>query len=146
MVMTQNECILTKILDCGSLDLAILEDIQYDLDEIIDDLMFDGCLSFTELIRAVFRKGIDELKKVVNAEIERLREDWEDAEYEDNKCGIELKRQELETLSPDDDIEYFINYLDTHIYFNDADKREIYFSYFADELSDIENNMGFYFK
>ena len=33
--MTMQECILTKLLDCGSADLSLLEDINYDSNPMI---------------------------------------------------------------------------------------------------------------
>ena len=139
--MTQKDCILTKILGCGSSDLEILEDINYDLDEIIDELQTEGCLSFTELIRAVFYKGIDELKDKVQ---EYLQDLWNELKEGDD-AEIQKSIDEIETLNPEEDVEFFINYLDTHIYFNNYEKEEIYHRYFEKEISCIEDKIGFSF-
>ena len=70
-MLTTQQCILTHLLNCGTSDLCMLEDINYDLDEILDDLVENNCLSFNDLYRAVFNKGIDDLA-------ERLQEQRND--------------------------------------------------------------------
>lgn len=36
-MLTTQQCILTHLLNCGTNDLLMLEDINYDLDEILDE-------------------------------------------------------------------------------------------------------------
>lgn len=50
---------------------------------------------------------------------------------------------ELECCDPEEDVEWFCNCLDTSIWFKDNE--EIYRKYLEDEISDIEENMGFEF-
>lgn len=77
----QAECILTKLLNCGIADLSILEDVNYDLDDILDDLVANNILSFTSLINAIFCQGIYDLTEAINecktdviSELEQLAE------------------------------------------------------------------------
>ena len=70
-MLTTQQCILTHLFNCGTSDLCMLDDINYDLDEILDDLVENNCLSFNDLYRAVFNKGIDDLA-------ERLQEQRND--------------------------------------------------------------------
>lgn len=57
--------ILSKILKCGYFDLDMLEDIQYDLNDIIDNLIKEDLLSLGSIISEVFYKGISELQEIV---------------------------------------------------------------------------------
>lgn len=175
-MLTQAECILTKLLDCGIADLSVLEDVEYDLDDILDELVINNMLSFTSLVESIFFKGIAELTEMIAEcqpdvidELEQLEEmlpkstDSEEVcnkkldkmfatvqgRYLDDKYHIEwgddLKQhiEEIKELSPEDDIEYFINYLDTHIWF--CEHKDIYNLYFAKQVSEIEDKIGFEF-
>ena len=44
MILTKQQEVLTRVLDCGICDLDLLEDIQYDLDDIVDELQKDNNL------------------------------------------------------------------------------------------------------
>lgn len=57
--------ILSRILKCGYSDLDILEDIRYDLNDIIDNLIEENLLSLSSIISEVFYKGISELQEIV---------------------------------------------------------------------------------
>ena len=52
--------------------------------------------------------------------------------------------EELSEINPNDDIEWYINCLDTHIYF--TKHQDIYRRFFSDQISEIEDKIGFYFK
>ena len=141
--MTQQQCILTSLLKCGSMDLELLEQINYDLDDILGDLLDNGMLNLNELFSAVFQKGQSELQNIIDErktdlinEIEGLTE--QDAEYEE----LNQELLDLDNLSLEDDFSWFTNCLDTHIFLVNL---ETYKKYFADEISDIENKMGFEF-
>ena len=70
-MLTTQECVMTKILDCGTADLSLLDDINYDLDDIIDSLMENNCLSLNGIFQEVFIKGAEELQE----EFENQKED-----------------------------------------------------------------------
>lgn len=138
-MLTQQECILTKLLDCGSADLSLLEDIQYDLDEILEDLVDNGCLSFRDLLTQVFNRGLDDLKDVYDNFLSDLQREYSDCPDEELRMQI----NELGTVDVENDFTWFLNYLDTHVFLNNYD---VYVKYFKDEIDSIENNMGFEFK
>lgn len=50
---------------------------------------------------------------------------------------------ELESCDPEEDVEWFCNCLDTSVWFRSNE--DIYRKYLEDEISDIEDNMGFEF-
>lgn len=175
-MLTQAECILTKLLNCGIADLSILEDVNYDLDDILDDLVANNILSFTSLVEAIFYQGIYDLTEMINdckadviAELEQLEEMLPKSTDSDEVCqqkvdkmyesaqgiyldekyhieygdDIEKHIEEIKNLSPEDDIEFYINYLDTHIWFRE--NKDVYKLYFAKQVSEIEDKMGFEF-
>ena len=52
------------------------------------------------------------------------------------------KKEELESLDTNEDIEEYINYLDTHIYL-DSSKEEIYTKYLGEEIDKENELLGF---
>ena len=57
-----SEQLLAHLLNCGTDDLSILDDIKYDIIDIVDDLSDDYFTpSLNNIIDEVFRKGIEEL-------------------------------------------------------------------------------------
>lgn len=163
-MMTTQQAILTKILNCGYCDLDLLEDIQYDLDEIIDDCMENECLSFNEILHGVFWMGASDLQNAFDenryeircAILEALKNEKE--EFIDNG---EMTQEELEDceehkqlvsdlelidnymLNPKDDLDYFMNYQDTHVYMKHID---FYKRWMKEDIDNIEYHMGRSFK
>lgn len=76
-MLTTQECILTCLLNCGQEDLPMLEDINYDLDDILDELVETGRLSLNNIFEGVFRKGISDLIDVVERNKEEIKTDLE---------------------------------------------------------------------
>ena len=55
----------------------MLDDINYDLDDILNELVENNCLSLNNLFESVFRKGISELTDVVESNKEEIKTDLE---------------------------------------------------------------------
>lgn len=133
------------LLDCGSLDISILDDVGYDLGDIAVELQEEGVkVTLNNIIDAIFRKGQDELKDALEEKISELEGERDECEEGSDEYE-ELQEQidELECCDPEEDVEWFCNCLDTSIWFRDNE--EIYRKYLEDEISDIEENMGFEF-
>ena len=174
-MIKQSEWVLMHLFKCGQCDLSILDDIEYDLDDILDELVENNDLSLSSLIRAVFQKGVndlDELIKNIKPDVyedlqildETLPKESDSAEvidkkeseldvnsyYLGNKYDIEWGDkipeyiEELSEINPNDDIEWYINCLDTHIYF--TKHQDIYRRFFSDQISQIEDKIGFCFS
>ena len=77
-MIKQSEWVLMHLLKCGQSDLSILEDIEYDLDDILDELVERNDLSLENLIGEVFQKGIGDLCDLIESAklevIENLQE------------------------------------------------------------------------
>lgn len=174
-MIKQSEWVLMHLLKCGQCDLSILDDIGYDLDDILDELVEENNLSLTSLIRTVFQEGVRELNDLINnikpdvyEDLQILDEtlpkesdsaeviDKKEAELDANDVYLSHKYdiewgdniseyiEELSEIDPFDDIDWYINCLDTHIYF--TKHQDIYHRFFADQISDIENKIGFNFE
>ena len=164
MKLTTQQCILTHLLNCGTSDLLMLEDINYDLDEILDDLVENGCLSFNDLYRAVFNKGVDDLAERLqdqrNDLIEKIETEiqWsideyvksgemtldelkETDEYQQNIADLNLIKNN--ELNPKEQYDYYLNYLDTHIFLKHL---PFYRTWMESDIDDIEDKMGILFK
>lgn len=174
-MLTTQECILTCLLNCGTADLSMLDDINYDLDDILEELMENGCLSLNNLFESVFRKGISELTDVVESNKEEIKTDLEHllsvVPSSDDLCD-DIQRFEDE-LSDDDynllesyggfewreDIQECLDELENLDPENDidyfcncqdtsirfADHEETYRRLFENEIEEIEHCMGFEF-
>lgn len=163
-MLTTQECVITKILDCGTADLSLLDDINYDLDDILDSLMENNCLSLNGIFQEVFIKGAEELqeefenqKEDIKAEIlyrieeeksewvesgEMTQEELEETE-EHEELISDLKLLESGDLQPANDLEFYLNYQDTHVFMKHID---FYRKYMENTVDDIEYKMGWYFK
>lgn len=144
--MANNELrtsLLCELLHCGCLDLSILDDTDEDyLMEAIDQLKFEGIeISLNAITFEMFGKARYDLGEAVEARIEELQGYAENDSIEDDE------RKELEalkTLTPDDDLDWYCNCLDTSINFSCGDEKiAIYEKYMGDKIEELENLMGF---
>ena len=153
-MLTTQEWVMTKILDCGTADLSLLDDINYDLDDILDSLMENNCLSLNGIFQEVFIKGAEELqeelknqKEDIKAEILYIIEENETenlTETEEHKELIsDLALLESGDLQPENDLEFYLNYQDTHVFMKHI---EFYRRYMENTVDDIEYKMGWEFK
>lgn len=163
-MMSVKDIILTNLLDCGTADLDMLEDINYDMDEIIDELRENDNLSLHSIFAVVFRKAGEELAEAFEEQKEEIRSCIEyELKTEREECieSGEMTEEELEeteehislvddlklltdgTLDPKNDITYYLNCLDTHVYLENLD---FYQRYMENTIDDIEDKMGFSFQ
>lgn len=139
------EDILLVLLECGSLDLRILDDVGYDLGEIVEELQTDGIKPTLNIITGeIFRKGQLELTGAVRDAIDERKnqkDNMEEGEVEYDRLQEEI--DELESLNPWEDMSWYCNCIDTSCWF--SNNEEIYRKYIPDATSNIEDNMGFEF-
>ena len=130
--MSNQNIVLKTVLECGTADLSILDDIGYDLGEIIEEMLFEDIKpTLNNITSEVFEKGVSELEDLVKARIE-------DLEGNDKETLAALQ-----SLEPRADINWYCNCLDTHIFFTSHE--EIYREYLPKEIAQVEENMGFSF-
>lgn len=139
------ESLLCSLLDCGYLDLDILDDVGYDLGEIADDLMERGIKpTLNAITEEIFYKGQQSLSEKLQEKLEEMAQerdkyDGDSEEYD----TLQEQIDELECCDPYIDVDWFCNCLDTSIWF--SGNEEIYRKYLVDEIEEIESNMGFSF-
>lgn len=139
--------LIRAILGCGVDDLNLLDDAEADMFEIIDRMKFDGMeLTLNGIMAEVFREGIFRLSEAVketrkNLEREEQQGVLMEADYE------RLQQLREYDINPSADFGYFVNCLDTYLYFNPQsnkeEKREVYEEMFEQELKDMEDYTGF---
>ena len=136
---TTAEDIACAVLGCGTADLTLLNDVRYDVPEIILGLMTGnyGEFNINDVMREVFRIGIMDLDEAIDRELDEIGRTDEDGDPAD----IRAERAALYMLRPEEDIQSFHNFLDTHIWIeNHAEDYENYLGWALDEF---EENTGF---
>lgn len=139
-----SEYLLSCILDCGTADLAVLNDVGYDLGEFYDFMVEFGVkLTLNNLLSHIFKQGVCDLIAMIHDQI--LETDWAiaDAIKKSDLKKKEMlleKKEALVSLHPEKDITWLCNYLGTSIRF--SNNRDVYKKYLADEISQVEENIG----
>lgn len=160
-MFTTQECILMKLLNCGSADLELLEDINYDLNEILEDLMENNDLHINSIFREVFIKGARDLQAAFEENKEDIRQDIIDSMevfknellkegYSEEDVYITVGYEKLQAdlklidnLNPVDNLAYDLNYLCTSVYMKNID---FYRKWMSEKVDLIEDNMGWEFE
>lgn len=122
--------LLTFVCDCGYGDLCMIEDMDSDfLYKCLDEIrQTNGNFSLQNILSV----AVDLVKTHL---IYTIKERIEEAKSEDD----EELASALEKLNPEEDFDYFINYLDTHIYLSNYNDYE---NLIPDELEYLENQIG----
>ena len=146
--MSNKDRLLMAVLECGDADLSVLDDTQYDLGEIVDNLKINGSsISLNSITDEIFRKGRAELKQAVKNAIQSRKDlqhetdDTEEGEMEYESLQEEIDA--LESLDPDKDMNWYCNWLDTSCWL--SENEAVYWEYLEEEIKSIEDNMGFTF-
>lgn len=152
--MENRENLLAILLDCGSDVLSILDDVGYDMNEIVADAIDNyRKVTLNALLATIFVNGLADLDSAyrenkesifedINDEIESLKIDYSYSEEYQRVYELEELLIDMIDYSPFRDGDYFVNYLDSHIYVPHID---FYRKYMKDEVEEIERNMGISF-
>lgn len=150
-MLTNQNVVLMTVLECGSADLCILDDIEYDIREIVEDLL-DNCIKPTlnRITDSVFRLAVSDMKYAIDEQLTEVKSDYADLDFTslDDSTTAEIKEVEdqicaLQQLDPDRDIEWYCNCLDTSIFF--VRNEELYRDYLNGTIEQVERQMGFSF-
>lgn len=146
------------MLNCGSLDLEMLDKCNYNYDDIkynfecisVKDLDFNTILaSCLNLYLNHIQEKVDEKITELESEIKELERYIDenngnvDIKYVDDKERLYNELKELQSLYVYNDIEYFTNYLDTSIYIIDDEIKAIYKKYLEQEIESENEEIGF---
>lgn len=132
--------LLSEILDCGIIDLSIMDGCKYDFGDVLKGASDSGdSFDINELCRAMFNLGKDDMVNNINKRISRL----------DSNPNLTKEKIEelacLQQLNPYEDIESYHNYSDTSIYVRtDISGRDVlYEKYCKREFKMFEEMTGF---
>lgn len=136
------DALLCSIFDCGIADLGLLEDCKYDMYKIIDECeeMF-GDLHINDVIRTMFYFGLCEIEDTIDGRILELEDILSDGGELDEAESLELAT--LRELDPFNDIRSSHNFIDTHIWIYDEDKKTDYTTYLSEALDHFYEMTGF---
>lgn len=138
--MNGRESLLTAILDCGTADLSLLDDVQYDWYDIFKR-MEDDTHDLNSVIREVFQVGYEDIQMAVDNRIGEL-EDIESARELNDDEADELAL--LRELDATEDFDSYHNFLDTSVWCQDH--ADTYKKYMTEALEEFEENTGFYIR
>jgi hypothetical protein len=134
---TNRDNLLTTLLNCGSLDLKLLDDVEYDWCDILNRTTGDRDIN--ALMYEVFQMGYEDIQAKMEERIGELEDIEEDEGGLDDEDSEEL--EELRKLEPSEDFESFHNFLDTHVYC--VNHWDTYKKYMEDALDEFCQNTGF---
>ena len=145
-MISSRDDFLMNILHCGVLDLRLIDDFGYDWCDILDSETLGEMLSsgsrqheiLNYLMRQVVDFGIEQITTAVDdriCELEASSNEWElDADEEEELSA-------LRALNPEEDIDSYHNFVDTHVWFeNNAD---VYHTYMQEALDNFAEGTGF---
>ena len=146
--MSKDE-ILMELLECGILDLAMLDDCEYDFYDV-----YEECQSFTDQPKfcdilcgaiCIYQRNIRTAIEDRISELDNLMEELDDQGLADTEEFAEYEEEQdaLKELDPFEDIEYFINFIDTSIWIPDEHKKEIYGKYLSNIINEEDQQIGF---
>lgn len=137
---------LISMLNCGVLDLRLIDDVGYNWCDILDsetlcEMLSDGTgqrETLNYLMRRVVDFGIEQITTAVDDRICELEAIPNERELDDDE---EKELSALRALNPEEDIDSYHNFVDTHVWFeNNAD---VYHTYLQEALDDFAEGTGF---
>ena len=149
---------ICSMLNCGSLDLEMLDKCNYDYDDIkynFDEMKVKN-IDLNTLLSSCLNLYINHIQEKIDEKITETESDLKeleryidenngnvDMQYVDNEKRLNHELEELQSLYAYDDIEYNTNYLDTYIYIVDDETRAIYQKYLEQEIENENEQLGF---
>lgn len=141
MTESSRDLLLTALLECGTLDLCVLDRVGYDWCDVLDRAEGFGVsfekLGFNGLMRLVVDMGIEDLATAIGDRICELEAITNERELDEDEAD-ELEM--LRLLDPEEDVNAYFNFLDTHAYLQK--NQDIYRDYAQDEVKEFEENTG----
>lgn len=137
MVTSREEDFLMQILNCGVLDLKLIDDVGYDFCDIIDtDSTFP--FSINGVMMRVFDYGFSQIENAIESRKTYLTDMRDEYGISDEQ---KAELDALEKLDPFEDFQTYHNYIDTHVWCER--NKEIYEKYLGEALDDFAEGTGF---
>lgn len=136
-MVTSREDFLMQILQCGVLDLKLIDDVGYDFCDILElDSTFQFDINF--VMARVFEYGFSQIENAIDQRKTYLADTKDEYGISDEQ-NAELEA--LEKLEPFEDFGTYHNCIDTHVWC--ANNKEIYKKYLSEALDDFAEGTGF---
>lgn len=143
-MISSRDDFLMSILHCGVCDLSLIDDVGYNWCDILDSETLGEMLSsgsrqrLNYLMRRVVEFGIRQITTAVDDRICELEAIPNDRELDADE---EKELSALRALNPEEDIDSYHNFVDTHVWFeNNAD---VYHTYMQEALDNFAEGTGF---
>jgi len=137
-MITSREDFLMSLLNCRPADLRLIDDVEYDWQDVFEHLDLSCGHNLSAIMSAVFHLGKDILNEAIVARIDYL-------ENTEKTYGISDEQRteldELKKLNPFKDLVEDFNYLDTHI--TCVNHKAAYEVFLSKELADFAEGTGF---
>lgn len=157
--MSFKDELVQELLGGGALDWEMLDKCNYSCEDILDKIkMFTTIdeMDFNDLLVGAIDLYRYNIQEKIDEKITETESDLQELErYSDENNGnidmeyidrIELLRKqldELQELCAYDDIEHFVNYIDTSIFINNDEIRALYKKYLSEEIEKENEEIGF---
>ena len=143
--MTTAEFIVCEMLNCGYLDIAVLDDVDDEwMSECLEEIKSMDHYDFNTLMASIFLKAVSYIEdKLTEAQYDAEQELEDMAEMDDESFEYQEASEKVDALyklKPEEDIEWYCNCLDSSIYL--VKNEELWRKYGADVLSEAEDKLG----
>ena len=144
-MVNNREDFLMNLLNCGVLDLRLIDGVGYDWCDILNKEMIygiagisgNGSCAINFVMAEVVAFGIDQIETAISdriCELEAIPNERELDEDEEAELSV------LRTLNPDEDISGFYNCIDTHVWMER--NGSLYKRYLSEAIGDFEEGTG----
>ena len=144
-MISSREDFLMNLLNCGVLDLKLIDGVDYDWCDILDEEMIygiagrsgNGSRAINFVMAKVVAFGIDQIETAISDRICELEAIPNERELDEDE---EAELAALRTLNPDEDISGYYNCIDTHVCMER--NGSLYKQYLSEPIDDFEEGTG----
>lgn len=144
-MVNNREDFLMNLLNCGVLDLRLIDGVGYDWCDILNEEMIygiaeisgNGSCAINFVMAEVVAFGIDQIETAISDRICELEAIPNERELDEDE---EAELSALRTLNPDEDISGYYNCIATHVCLER--NGSLYKQYLSEAIGDFEEGTG----
>ena len=144
-MVSSREDFLMNLLNCGVLDLKLIDGVGYDWCDILSEEMIygiagrsgNGSCAINFVMAEVVAFGIDQIETAISDRICELEAIPNERELDEDE---EAELAALRTLNPDEDISAYYNCIDTHVCMER--NGNLYKQYLSEAIAGFEEGTG----
>lgn len=144
-MVSSREDFLMNLLNCGVLDLKLIDGVGYDWCDILSEEMIhgiagrsgNGSCAINFIMAEVVAFGIDQIETAISDRICELEAIPNERELDEDE---EAELSALRTLNPDEDISGYYNCIATHVCLER--NGSLYKQYLSEAIGDFEEGTG----